>query len=66
MIFKIIPEEKQQLVEEKDADKIRKVLCNSFIQWFRGFENYICVLIRKESTVLIRSGYSFDTGEVKV
>ena len=29
------PEEKQQLVEEKDADTIRKVLCKSFIQWFR-------------------------------
>ena len=27
-------EEKQQLVEEKDADNIRKVLCKSFIQWF--------------------------------
>ena len=33
-IFKAIPEEKQQLVEEKDADNIRKVLCKSFIQWF--------------------------------
>ena len=31
---KVIPEEKQQLVEEKDADNIRKVLCKSFIQWF--------------------------------
>ena len=30
----VIPEEKQQLVEEKDADNIRKVLCKSFIQWF--------------------------------
>ena len=28
------PEEKQQLVEEKDADNIRKVLCKSFIQCF--------------------------------
>ena len=26
-----ISEEKQQLVEEKDADDIRKVLCKSFI-----------------------------------
>ena len=26
MIFKVIPEEKQQLVEENDADNIRKVL----------------------------------------
>ena len=33
-IFKVIPEEKKQLVEEKDADNIRKVLCKSFIQWF--------------------------------
>ena len=33
-IFKVIPEEKQQLEEEKDADNIRKVLCKSFIQWF--------------------------------
>ena len=31
-IFKVIPEEKQQLVEEKDADNISKVLCNSFVQ----------------------------------
>ena len=28
------PEEKQQLVKEKDADSIGKVLCKSFIQWF--------------------------------
>ena len=28
------PEEKQQLVEEKDAGNIRKVLCKSFIQCF--------------------------------
>jgi len=33
-IFKVIPEEKQQLVQEKDADNIRKVLCKSFIRWF--------------------------------
>ena len=26
--------EKQQPAEEKDADNIGKVLCNSFIQWF--------------------------------
>ena len=32
-IFKVIPEEKQQLVEE-DANNIRKVLFKSFIQWF--------------------------------
>ena len=31
---KVIPDEKQQLVEQKDADNIRKVLCKSFIQWF--------------------------------
>ena len=34
MIFKVIPEEKQQLVEENDADNIRKVLGKSFIQCF--------------------------------
>ena len=34
-IFKVIPEEKEQLVQEKKkADNIRKVLCKSFIQWF--------------------------------
>ena len=33
-IFQVIPEGKQQLVEEKDADNIRKVLwilCKSFV-----------------------------------
>ena len=35
MIFKGIPQEKQKLVvEQKNADNIRKVLSNSFIQWF--------------------------------
>ena len=33
-VFKVIPEEKQQLVEEKDADNKRKILCKSFIQSF--------------------------------
>ena len=33
-IFEVIPEEKQQLGEERDADNIRKVHCKSFIQWF--------------------------------
>ena len=33
-ILKVIPEEKQQLVEEKDADNKRKILRKSFIQWF--------------------------------
>ena len=33
-IFKVIPEEQQQLVQEKDADNIRKVLCKSSIEWF--------------------------------
>ena len=28
---KVIREEKQQLVEEKDTDNIRKVLCTSFM-----------------------------------
>ena len=32
--FSKFPEEKQQLVEEKDADNIRKVLFKPFIQWF--------------------------------
>ena len=31
-LFKVIPGEKQQLVEEKDADNIRTVLCKSFIK----------------------------------
>ena len=33
-IFKVIPEEKQQLVEDKDADNIREVLGKSFNEWF--------------------------------
>ena len=57
------PEEKQQLFEEKDADNIRKVLCKLFIRWF---ENLICVDRSTESTVLVRSGYSFVAVEVKV
>ena len=32
-IFKVIPEVKQQLVEEQDADNVRKVHGKSFIQW---------------------------------
>ena len=32
-ILKVIREEKQQLLEEKDADNMRKVLYKSFIQW---------------------------------
>ena len=44
MIFKVIPEEKQQLVEEKDANNIRKVLCKSFIQWFK--ESNLCCYIK--------------------
>ena len=58
-------EEKQQLVEEKDADNIRKVLL--FVNHsFSGFENQICVVISNESTVLVRSSYSFVAVEVKV
>ena len=34
MLSQKFPEDEQQLVEEKDADDIRKVLCKSFIQWF--------------------------------
>ena len=34
-VLKVIPEEKQLLVQEpKDADNIRKALCKLFIQWF--------------------------------
>ena len=76
MIFKDILKEKQQLVEEKDADIIRKVLCNSFSQWFWELNNLIlkttelrqiiCVLVSTKSTVLIRSGYSYVAVEVKV
>ena len=33
-LSKKFPEENQQLVEENEADNIRKVLCKSFIQWF--------------------------------
>ena len=33
-ILKVIPEEKQQLVQEKDANNVRKVLCKSFLHWF--------------------------------
>ena len=50
------PEEKQQLVEEKDADNIRKVLCKSFIQCFWELNLCWCT----ELTVLVRSGYSFE------
>ena len=35
--FQVMPWEKQQLVEEKDEDSIRKVPCKSFIQWFHSF-----------------------------
>ena len=55
-----MPEEKQQLVEENDADNIRKVLV-IYSVLLRIF-----ILIRTESTVLIRSGYSFVAVEVKV
>ena len=33
-LSKKFPEEKQQLVEENDADNVGKVLCKSFIQRF--------------------------------
>ena len=35
--FQVMPEEKQHLVEENDADSVRKVLWKSFIQWFYSF-----------------------------
>ena len=76
MIFKDILKEKQQLVEEKDTDIIRKVLCKSFSQWFWELNNFIpktteliqiiCVLVSTKSTVLIRSGDSYVAVEVKV
>ena len=56
-IFKVIPLEKQQLVEEKDADNIKKVwkvLCKSFISGLR---------IKVVLTVLVLSGYSFVAAE---
>ena len=63
MIFTVISEQKQQLVEDKDADNIRKGPCSHS---FSGFENLICVLIRTKSAVLIHLGYSFVAVEVKV
>ena len=33
---------------------------------FSGFENYICVAISTESTVLVRSGYSSTLVAVEV
>ena len=52
-------------MEEKDADNIRKVLL--FVNHsFSDFENEICVVISTESTVLVRSSYSFVAVEVKV
>ena len=33
----VISEEKQQLEVEKDADNMRKVLCKSFIRFYRVF-----------------------------
>ena len=51
MIFKDTPEEKQQLVEGKNADNISESLNHSF----SSFENSICVLVSTKSTVLIHS-----------
>ena len=52
-------------MEEKHAHNMRKVLL--FVNHsFSGFENQICVVISTESTVLVRSGYSFVAVEVKV
>ena len=64
-VFKVIPEKKQQLVEEKDANNIRKVhdLINHS---FSGLKNKICVVIGTKSAVLVRSGYSFVAVKVKV
>ena len=35
--FQVMPEEKQHLMEENDANSVRKVLCKSFIQRFYSF-----------------------------
>ena len=46
MIFKVIPDEKQQLVEEKDPDNMSKVLCKLVIQWFRELNLCCCYKYR--------------------
>ena len=51
-------------MEEKDVDNIREVLLVNNL--FSGFKNQICVVISTESTVLVRSDYSFVAVEVKV
>ena len=63
-ILKVIPEEKQQPVEKKGADNIRKVLCKSFIQWFGELNLYP---YKYRVSVLIRSAkpYSFVAVEVR-
>ena len=61
MIFKVIPEEKQAASEEKRC-RLGKYFVNHS---FSGFENKLCVT-STESTVLVRSGYSFVAVEVKV
>ena len=51
-------------MEEKDADNIRKVLCNDHLVVLRKIEFFF--FLSTESTVLIRSGYSFVAVEVKL
>ena len=41
----VIPEQKQQLVVEKDADNMRKVLCKSFIRFYRVFSHDVTAAI---------------------
>ena len=60
----VIPEKKQQLVEETDADNMRKVLCKSFIKWF--WELNLCCYKYRVNYFGSQAGYSFVGVEVKV
>ena len=63
-IFEVIPEEKQQLGEEKDADNIGKVHCKLFIQWF--WELNLCSYMNRLFWFAPVIGYSFVAVEVKI
>ena len=52
----VIPEKKQQLVEETDADNMRKVLCKSFIKWF--WELNLCCYKYRVNYFGSQAGYS--------
>ena len=60
----VIPEKKQQLVEETDADNMREVLCKSFIKWF--WELNLCCYKIRVNYFGSQAGYSFVAVEVKV